>query len=130
KTTKPPHQPLYSKHFDAYWKDGVVVCNYHKDRDITLEDAKEIVRLRMKHFGHEPYPGMVLSTPIMNVDKAGREYLFTHGLDRISAMGIVESDHICRIMLTAYLTIFKTAIPIKIFRQEEEARNWLKQFVK
>jgi hypothetical protein len=50
-------------------------------------------------------------------------------MTNLLAMAIVETDHVCRLMLTAYLTIFKTEAPVKIFKKEEEANRWLRQFL-
>jgi hypothetical protein len=128
----PNHQSVLTFETEYLWlefKNGIARAQYKPGVKISLEDARTIVRQRLEQLGDRQYPALVKSTKIKLLDRAAREYLFKEGIVNFKALAFIEKKSLEKMLGNAMLRISRPGIPCRIFSTEEEALEWLSQFV-
>ncbi|WKN30613.1 hypothetical protein PZB74_16750 [Porifericola rhodea] len=116
-------------YFYAELNDNIVTVQYKPNLHLKLEDAKRIVSERLEHFGDLKTPVLIRSSRIKSIDKQAREYLFSEGLINITAIALVETSTVEKVLTTIVFNFNKPKIPHKVFSNQQDALKWLRKFL-
>ncbi len=117
-------------YFTWMGEDGIVRTRVKENAEITLELAKENTEAVNSFFTGKKFPILIDSRGIKSMSREAREHFSTKGRDpKTNAFGIVIGSPISRVLGNFYLGINKPPVPTKLFNNEEDALQWLKQFV-
>lgn len=128
------HYMMQNKLFDtdyvtAEYIDGIIEVQYKEDVYITLKEAKFIVDERLKFFGDQQYPCLMKSSRLKGIDREARKYFFNEGLTNLLAIALVPDNKVGQMLTTILVHFENPKIPCRVFRSNEEARSWLKQYI-
>jgi hypothetical protein len=112
-------------------EDDLLIGTYKKGLKISLEMAKEIVRVRLEFTGHKPVLALALNQGVVSMDKKARDFLSSdEGVRGVIAGAIVLDTPFGSFLGNFYLSVTKPKIPLRIFSKKEAAVKWLQQFRK
>jgi len=108
---------------------GIVCIDFGPDCDVTFESVKyaheEHKRLRP---GRSPV--LLYVQTVAAADYDAQEFASDPAVNEIvSAMAIVVQSFFARTLADLFLTFHKPSYPTRMFRDDQSAREWLKQFV-
>ncbi len=113
------------------WMDeeGIVRTKVKLNAQITLDDAKENSNAVNGFFLGKKFPILVDSRQIKSITREARHHFSAQGRDtKANAYAILINSDISRVVGNFFLGINKPAVPTKLFDNEEEAVEWLKQY--
>lgn len=116
-------------YFYAELSDSIVTVQYKPNLHLKLDDAKRIVAERLEYFGNLKTPVLIKSSRIKSIDKQAREYLFSEGLINITAIALVETSTVEKVLTTIVFNFNKPKIPHKVFSNNQDAIKWLRNFL-
>lgn len=109
--------------------DGIARTSVKPNIDITLEMALENTAVVSSFYKDKKFPILIDSRNIKSMSYEARRHFSVRGRDtKTNAFGIVIGSSISRVLGNFYLGINKPAVPTKLFDNEADAINWLKQF--
>ena len=112
------------------WKrEGVLYCEYHNNLQLDLQVAQECVEARIKYSAGISYPVCIYLTGVKSATKEAREYLAEEGTRLVKAGALIIGSPVTKILGNIFLRINKPEVPTHLFNNEEDAIEWLKQFV-
>lgn len=122
---------LETKYYVAELKENIIRVQYKPRLHLTFEDAAQIVDERLLYYQDLQAPVLIKSAKIKMIDKAARDYLFDQekGLKNLKAIAIVYSNILTKLMATILFYRHTPAIPHRMFKDEQKALDWLKQYV-
>ncbi|MEK6478880.1 hypothetical protein WJR50_15140 [Catalinimonas sp. 4WD22] len=123
------HKKFENDYFYAELNDDIVTVQYKPNLHLKLEDAKRIVSERLDYFGDLKSPVLIKSSRIKSIDKQAREYLFSEGLINITAIALVETSTVEKVLTTIVFNFNKPKIPHKVFSDNQDAIKWLRKFL-
>ena len=110
-------------------QDGILIGTYKKNIHINLELAKQIVIDRIAFAGGKIMPSIIRSNGGVSIDRAARQYLSSaEGTAGLSASAIVANSPFHLFLGNFFTTVNQTKMPVKIFSDMEQAKEWLQQF--
>lgn len=121
---------LDTTYFSAECVDGIVEIQYKGELYLTLELAQDIVAKRLSTFADRDYPYLLKSSRLKGMNRAARKYFFAEGLKNMNAMAMVPDNKVGQMLTTFLIAFERPPIPCKVFRTHDEAREWLKNFVR
>lgn len=111
-------------------EEGIARTCVKENAEITLELAKENTESVNTLYKGKKFPILIDSRGIKSMSRDAREHFSTKGRDtKTNAFGIIIGSPISRVLGNFYLGINKPPVPTKLFSSEEEALDWLKQFI-
>ncbi|WPP51523.1 DUF7793 family protein [Catalinimonas niigatensis] len=116
-------------YFYAELNDNIVTVQYKPNLHLKLDDAHRIVAERLAYFGNLKTPVLIKSSRIKSIDKQAREYLFNEGLINITAIALVETSTVEKVLTTIVFNFNKPKIPHKVFSSNQDAMKWLRKFL-
>lgn len=116
-------------YFYAELNDNIVTVQYKPNLHLKLADAQRIVSERLEYFGNLKTPVLIKSSRIKSIDKQAREYLFNEGLVNITAIALVETSTVEKVLTTIVFNFNKPRIPHKVFSSNQDAIKWLRKFI-
>lgn len=112
------------------FEDGIVFGTF-KVEICDLETVKRIVEYRLNATKRIPYPLIANIVSIKKITKEARDFLASkEGCEGITVFAILINSPIGSMIGNFWMRINKPLINTKIFTNEEDAKTWLKQFVK
>lgn len=112
---------LYENIILATWKDEII--------DIII--AKTAVENRLEATGGKKYPMLINMKSVKTISKEARDFLASEpGCEGVIAAAIIIDSAINSMIANFFLYVTKPPIPTKIFGDEEDAMQWLRQYVK
>lgn len=121
-------QHLETQYYVAELQDSIMYVQYKPLVNINLEDAKEIVAQRLRHFKDLQFPVLIKSAKVKSVDKPARKFLFNQGLINVKAVAFVEGRNMDRMIATFMFGFETPRVPCQSFNNEAEAVTWLRQY--
>lgn len=112
--------------------DGVIIGRYLEGSVITLEVAKYVVEKRKQFTNSRVVPLLIDARNVKEVTREAREFFSSEeGYEQLSASAIMSDSFMPTSMANFLLkyNLKKTPIPIKLFRNIDDAVDWLKPFV-
>jgi hypothetical protein len=117
-------------YLQLYIKDGILVGHYRQKVHIDLARARDIVRSRLAFAKGKTYPTMIIGHGIISMDKPAREYLSSAAATKgLSATAIVVNSEFHRIVGNFFISVNRTAMPVRIFKDTVRAEKWLQKFI-
>lgn len=125
----PTHAAELKGYYTWMGDDGIARTCVKPNIDIVLEHAIENSKVVTSFYVDKKFPILIDSRNIKSMSYEARHHFSAHGRDtKTSAFGIVIGSSISRVLGNFYLGINKPAVPTKLFDNENDAINWLKQF--
>lgn len=127
--TKPTDRETFEGEIATYWFDGGILVSLSKSPKRTVENIKANVELVKRITGNKPVPLLIYLSNSPVPDKDARKYS-TEQLPVIySAMAMVSKPGLAKFIMNLLFALQKPPIPMKSFTNDQEAKNWLKQFL-
>jgi len=126
----PAHASVHEKELATLWfDDSGILCARGKNVTRTLAMQKEMYALIKKISDNKPVCLLADTTTGSPQDKPTREYIAGEMHKVFKAMAVVSYSVWGRLLTNTFLALKKPPIPIKLFSDEEEAREWLRQYL-
>lgn len=111
-------------------EDGIVTAKW-KSLSVNLSVAQRAVRYRLESTKNASCLLITDIKLIKNITKEARDFLASkEGCEGISALAILINSPIGSMIGNFWMRINKPLVPTRIFTNEEEAKKWLKQYIK
>lgn len=105
---------------------GIICCDL-----VDLEYAKKVVTSRQELTKGENFPILVKLYSFKKLTKEARDYFASkQACEGILAGAIYTESVLENTIANLFLLLSPPAIPTKVFKNEEKAMEWLKQFSK
>ena len=111
-------------------KESIIRISVEQEAEYTLEMAYEVVDIIDKLRKGNRLPLLVDFTNVYSMSRPIRQYYSSPELSaKVSAVAIVSSSAIGRVVGNFFLGLNKPLVPTRLIASEEEALNWLKRYV-
>jgi hypothetical protein len=108
--------------------DSINIVTYKKGIKVTLEDAKDMIRNRLKWTQNVAYPMLVLDEGIEFIAKDARDYMSNEGTQGVIAGAFVLKSVYSTFLINFYLSVTRPKVPHRMFTDRNKALEWLKQY--
>jgi hypothetical protein len=121
---------FYENEFAQFWiANGILFFEYKPNTILDLEAAQHIVADRIHFQNEKAYPVLCDVRGIVNTDKSGRDYLAQSGSVLTKAVALIVHQKVSITISNFYLRISKPTVPTQLFNNQEDALDYLKQFI-
>lgn len=111
-------------------EQGIVCCRVLEGAQINLEDAKENVRAVHLLASGRPVPIYIDASGSKGGNKEARDYFASEEVARIQiACAFLVTSPLSYLIGNFFLGLNKTKFPFRLFKKEEQAKEWLKSFL-
>jgi hypothetical protein len=121
---------IYTAVARMWIEEGILFGEYAPQSEVDLGLAREAVEARLKLSDGKSYPFLVDIRGLKSMSKEARVYLANEGAEGIIASALITGNAFTRTFAHLFLTINKPKVPIRLFGDWEDARKWLRQFVR
>jgi hypothetical protein len=112
------------------WMENNLICaQYANDLDMTLDVAKSCVDARLTFSQGKSYPLLVDMRGIKSVTPEARKYMASIGAILVKAGALITGSPLNRTIGNIFLAIDRPPVPLKLFTDEQKARQWLEKFL-
>ena len=114
------------------FKKGILFAEFiNIEGPLTLEQAKNIVADRLEFCSGASVPVCFRTSQFKYADKSVRDFMNTVGRKGITAGAIITDNAVTRTFFNFFIKItsIDKDIPTRCFTQEDEAIQWLEQYV-
>ena len=120
------------QHENAYvkgWVEGGIMYAIFKPEKMDYIAAKECVSLRVQAASGQYFPVLIDARKVNSITKEARDYFASvEGSSFIVASALVLDSVVGKFLGNFFLQINKPKVPLRLFTNEGEALNWLKQY--
>jgi hypothetical protein len=121
---------IYEGELASFWIDeNGILCARGKYTSRSLEKQEANYEFIRKITGDKPVCLLSDTTSSPPMDRATREYIASEMPKVFKAMAVISETPLGRMVANAFLAINRDPIPIKMFDNEKEAKEWLKQYL-
>lgn len=107
-----------------------ILIGTHKPSVITLDVAKAIVEERLAYIGDGAYPLLVKEYSVAKIEKEARDFFYTaDSYKGITACAVITSSVFKMTLANFFIKMSKQPFPVKLFKTEDDALNWLKNYI-
>jgi len=117
---------MTAKFWLSYGDDGILRVRICEFAEIEAEDAVLYVENFARVAGSGPSLVLVDATASHTITREAQEYIAKHLPPRI-ATAVVTTNAISMMFTNLYVSLFKPANPVRIFKTEEDAVEWLRK---
>lgn len=115
----------------GYWtwmgSDGIARTKVKPEIDITINHALENTEVVTSFYVDKKFPILIDARGIKSMTREAREHFSTRGRDsKTNAFGIVIKSPLSRVVGNFFLGLNKPAVPTRLFDNENDAIEWLK----
>ncbi|MES2763489.1 MAG: hypothetical protein V4677_14845 [Bacteroidota bacterium] len=127
----PKDVQVYEMPTSTMWFDenGILCSVAKKVPQQTLEQAKATMVEFLKITGGKKLCMLSDNTNSPPVNKEMRDYAAEVIPDIAKAVGVISRSAVGRMAANLFFTLKKQPYPVKFFDNEEEAKQWLKQYL-
>ena len=97
--------------------------------EIDVEIARQCVSERIKFSEGKSHLCLFNMKGIKSVTKEARDSLGKEGVELIKAGALLINSPLTKMLGNIFLTLNKPKVPTKLFTDEEEAKEWLRQYL-
>lgn len=108
--------------------DGIVFGNYLVEK-VDLEDAVSATEFRKKITGNRAYPAYADLSGVKEVSREARSYFSNEAGEDLKAIALIIRNPVTRMMANFFMKFNKPRYPIRFFTTDQDAVQWLKQYV-
>lgn len=111
--------------------EGFLVLKPREGAELDLDEVKICFEV-YKELGVGPHNKVLelIDAPDGSFSSEARTYAAEIGNDYFIAAAIISKSLAVRLIVNFFNTFSKNAVPFKMFATEEEARKWLRTFIK
>jgi hypothetical protein len=118
-----------NEHTKIELENGILIATW-KSSFVDLDIAKEAVINRLLVTNGQKYPVLIKIKSVRSSTKEARDFLASEKGCAAVIAGAVYVDSILENMIaTFFIFLNKPSVPLKIFKDETKAKEWLQQFV-
>lgn len=128
---KPPDNTrLYESDLATFWFDeNYILCAIAKKTHRTVDKQKKTYELIRQISDNKKVCILSDATSVSPLDKETREYVALEIPTIFKAMAIISASALGRTIANIFLTLKRQPVPIKMFANEKDAKEWLKQYL-
>ena len=128
---KPPvNAKIYEDELGTFWLDELgILCTIAKNPIRTTEKIKNTYALIKQITGNKKVCLLSETSHMGDNDKATRDYIAKELPNMFNAMALVSNTVFGNTMPKIFIALKNQPIPIQMFATEEEAKEWLKQYL-
>lgn len=104
--------------------DGLIIAEFKKGLEFTMDLAKEMVDERLKLQNGKDYPLILIANGFKVESREVREYLKKEGIQGMKSGCFVVENFFEKVMVNFFLFVNPPKIPSKMFTSLEEAIEW------
>jgi hypothetical protein len=120
---------IYTTELATFWLgDDGLLYSLSKPPKRTIKNTSENFELVRKLTNGKPICHLVYICNSAKPDKATRDFVVQELPKVYKAMAMVSSSGLGKIIMNFLFALNKPAIPMKSFSNEEDAKEWLKQY--
>ncbi len=124
-----PKKILDTEHVHIELVDGIMVSYFKEGITLTLEVAKEVVKVRSEFFEYKFYPMLIEDKGVVSMTKEARDYFSTkEGAAYINAAALLLNSVFSMYLGNFFLKVSKPVTPAKIFTDKAKALKWLEKY--
>ena len=121
---------LYESDLAVFWfEESGILCARTKDVIRTLDKQKRTYELIKQISDNKKVCLLSDTSSSQKVDEEIREYMASEMPKIFTAMAVLSETTIGKVPAIIFLNMNGQPIPIKMFTEETEAREWLKQYL-
>lgn len=109
-------------------EEGIVFIVFIDKLDMTMERAQSAVAARLSLCEGISYPLLIDMRGIKSVTREAREYLAGEGARLVKAGALIVGSPLNKALGNIFLWVNKPKVPTRLFTDEKEAKEWLKEF--
>lgn len=124
-------QPIITDYIEMELNEGMLYVKYKDNLKIDLEMARQIVASRLSYIENHVLPTFADTSGIASMDKEARGYFnSSEGEKGISAFAVLVKSAFSTFLANFFIkvNVINPPFPIKMFRTESAAIEWLSQF--
>lgn len=122
--------PRFENEYASFWiEEGIVYFVYKPNAVVSIEAARKIVEDRVRFQDREDFPIYCDIRGLKSADKEARNYLAKEGSSYARAVAVVVDSPMSKIIGNIYLGLNKPITPSRLFTDEKDAVEYLKQFI-
>ena len=127
----PENVKIYDWSTSTFWfdEDGIFCAISKKTPPQTLEESKKSVDDLMKVIGEKKICMLIDVTNSGESTKEVRDYAAVEFPKFIKAIAMVSKSALGKMLANLFFSIKSQPYPTKMFNDENEARQWLKQYL-
>ena len=108
----------------------ILEARYKAALQVDRDAAVEIVQERLDFTENRSVPVLLLDSGLVKMDKRARDYMSSEeGIRGLNAIAIILSSVVNSMLLNFLLKISRPGLPVRVFRDRDQAMEWLKTFV-
>ena len=129
--TPPENTELTENATSIYWfdKDGILCSLYKKVPPVSMEENQRIIDEFRELTAGQKFCLLMDITYSGTSDKAGREFAAKEFPKIVKAMAMLSGLPVSRMMANLFLKLNPPPYPAKMFANEHDAKQWLKQYL-
>jgi len=129
--TFPTDREIFEGEIATYWmEDDGILVSVSKSPRRTVDNIKGNIALVKKITKNQKVPLLIYLSPSPVPDKATRKFVNEQLANIYTAMAMVSKHGLASIIMKFLFKFNKPPIPMKNFTDAEEARKWLRQFLR
>ena len=110
-------------------EDGILHVRYPQDFNLTL-DVMERVHERRLEVTSEPCPVLVYADTVASAEYEAQQFASREDVaELVIGMAIIVKSVFTRAMADLFMRFHKPPYPVRLFRNEESAMLWLRQYL-
>jgi hypothetical protein len=111
-------------------KDGVARTVVKPDIEVTLREAQENTNAVFALYVDRKFPLLIDARNIKYITKEARDHFSIRNREtKITAFAILIYSPLSRIIGNFFMGLNKPSVPARLFTDEEQAVQWLKQYL-
>ena len=127
--TIPENKEIFEGTIATYWFDDGILVSLSKNLQRTVENIKGNVAFVKRITHNQKVPLLIYLTKSPVPDKETRIYSTTQLPEIYTAMAMVSKPGLSKFIMNILFAWRQPPIPMKSFTSDQQAREWLKQFL-
>lgn len=127
----PDNVEVYDTQTSTYWYDeNGILCSISKKTDpVSLEDTKKLLREFKSNLRSEKVCLLIDVTHSGETTREVRDYAAQEFPKFVKAIAMVSDSALGKMLANLFFRIRTQPYPTKMFNNEQEAKEWLKQYL-
>ena len=126
----PDNIPLIKGEIADYWlSDDGILYSYSKSPVRTVKNITENIQVVKQITGNKKVPLLIYLSNSPVPDKETRKFSTEQLPNVYTAMAMVSKPGLSKFIMNLLFSLKKPPIPMKSFTDDQEAKEWLKQYL-
>lgn len=106
-------------------EDGILTFQPYGDRALTLDDLKDVLRVFLEITGGTQFPFYADNSELKDLGFAERKFIGDNLHLFATASAVKENSEVIRFIGHTINQLFPPKVPMRMFKTEQEAVDWL-----